>query len=1370
VAQRPTPCAGATFARALAVALPLAIWLATPRPAAPQILPVFNLTTDDGLAASQVWDVRRDRRGYVWIGTSEGLNRWDGVTLASITAAEGLRNQVVRKVAEDSDGNLWLATSDGVARYDGRGFAFWGRAEGVTGGIVWDLAFDRHGTLWFGSGGGLGSLRDGKVRWYLKADGLAADDVYSLHPSSSDELWVGSRGAGAARCAIHADGSLGACRPFGESEGLRNPGVRAIVEDAGGRIYLGTRGGGVIRVDGASSRTFTTADGLAADDVYALLVNRRGELVVGTSQRGLSICGLPDLTACRSIRKSNGLLTDAVLGLEEDAEGNLWIGLNNGLSRLPSEKLQSFDDRHGVPGPGGYAVLPEADGSVWVGTFGGLAHLRLSPGYAPPQVERWTAAEGLPSSETWDVLRDGRGRLWVATARGLCRFEPEVGRCAELFDGSSGLAGSYALDLLETRGGDLWVGTLEGASRLRFGAGSAVDVLTLREADGLPGSQVQALSEGPDGTIWLGSSGGGLAAFRDGRVRSWSAAQGLPNANIYGLHAAPDGTLWIGTGGGGLVRARHEGGKLVFDSFGAGAGVTARTVSAIRPDGAGRLWVGSTSGVYLVDPAANGGRGAVQRHFDRTAGLISKDVSTSNSIALDRTGRLWLGFSGGITFYDPGREEAPLAPPAATIERVALDDRVYRAPFSPPPMLASGEVWLDAGSALSLAPGSRNLRFDFRGLAYRERTRFRHQLVGYDGGWSEATSEPFKEYTNLDPGDYRFRVQAAAARGEWGPAAELAVTLEPALWQTPLFAAAIALGMVLLLATAHRARTERIKDRSRELEAVVAERTDDLRRYARALEEHSHALDQANARIRQTNRFKTQFLANMSHELRTPLNAINGFSQVLVRRLAGRVEERELGFLKNVLDSGRHLLHLINNLLDLSKIEAGKMEVHVEQAELGAVVDGVCAVMEGYCRERGVAIEKRFPPRLTPIAVDVAKLKQVLFNLLSNAIKFSEPGGVVEVDARPLAAGESALAVESYEISVIDRGLGIRTEDQATIFEEFRQIHHGGDRPPGTGLGLAIVYRFVTLLGGEVDLDSEEGRGATFRILLPRQASEQGPGTVEQEAEPATVRPRVLVVADDRAAFADMAATLEEAGFLPVRARDAEEAVRVGREVRPSVVAIDAALAAGDGWGLLGALERDEATARLPLVALTLLEGRGVAAAIGFDGCLVEPFDAGALAAVVQRHAPAELRDGGGPVLIVDDDPASRELLEVALAGAGLPGLAAGDRRRAVELARAHQPRAVVVALGLPDGDGFRLARSLQRDARTAGIPLFGVVRRDARPTMPREVALGPPVTAAAGAAELVAAVEVVLRRAGERAPAQVGEGAADAAPKAPRP
>ena len=593
-------------------------------------------------------------------------------------------------------------------------------------------------------------------------------------------------------------------------------------------------------------------------------------------------------------------------------------------------------------------------------------------------------------------------------------------------------------------------------------------------------------------------------------------------------------------------------------------------------------------------------------------------------------------------------------------------------------------------------------------------------------------------------------MRAALLDGAWGPPATLAVTLQPAFWQTPLFAGAALLAVLLLLGGAHRLRTSRIKQRASQLEAQVDERTDDLRRYARALEEHSHALDRANARIRQTNRFKSQFLANMSHELRTPLNAIIGFSQVLERRLAGRVEEREVGFLRNVLDSGRHLLHLIDNLLDLSKIEAGRMEVHAEDAELGAVVDGVRTIMEGYCRERGVAIEPRLPPHLVPIAVDVPKLKQILFNLLSNAIKFSPAGGTVELEAKVVPAAESPLAVDSYLLSVIDHGVGIR---RRAAGEHLRGVPPGEPRWRPAGAAPASASPSSTAscscsAARSTSTPSPE-QGAAFRVLLPREGSGRVTAPADEPAEEGAVRPRILVVEADREAFAVLAEALDADGMLPVRARHGEEALRMSREVHPAMVVVDVGGAGLDGWAALAELQADATAARLPVVLISLRDRRKLSIALGFDAWLPRPVDAVELVDALMRLSPPAVGEAAAPVLIVDDDATTREQLELALAAAGLPGLTATERRRAVELARAHAPQAIAVALTMPALEGFALTRALQRDARTSRIPVLALAPLDPADAERERIAehLATSAGAAGSAAELLATVRAVLRR-----------------------
>ena len=264
----------------------------------------------------------------------------------------------------------------------------------------------------------------------------------------------------------------------------------------------------------------------------------------------------------------------------------------------------------------------------------------------------------------------------------------------------------------------------------------------------------------------------------------------------------------------------------------------------------------------------------------------------------------------------------------------------------------------------------------------------------------------------------------------------------------------------------------------RELEMEHAREVDELTRLTAELQQRSDELADASRRIQETDRLKSQFLANMSHELRTPMNSIIGFSEILIERLDGQDREKHLSFLRHILTSGQHLLGIINDILDLSKIEAGKMEIYTERFEVRPVIESVCAVMRGMDRAKVPAFVINADPNLPPIETDLAKFKQILFNLLSNAVKFSPPDAPITIRAMHLG--------ETITISVRDEGIGIDPKDHEVIFEEFRQID-GSERREfgGTGLGLALVKKFVQLQGGSVRVDSSPGNGSTFSFTLP---------------------------------------------------------------------------------------------------------------------------------------------------------------------------------------------------------------------------------------------------------------------------------------------
>lgn len=1156
-----------------------------------QQLPFTLYTADDGLAGTQVWDVRQDRSGYLWAATTWGLARFDGERFSSLSVPEGLPSANVRNVLEDGRGRLWIGTNGGLALYDGRRVEVVADLGGLSPSPVWVSRADGAGRLWFGTERGL-LLHDGRrMRAFTRDDGLADDYVYSLWPAADGSLWVGSRGAGVTRCELDGDGGLAACRVYDERDGLGHGVVRSITEDRRGRILLATRGGGLAIWDQGSFRRLTHADGLPGDDLYALLVRPNNQLVIGSSDSGLAVCQLPSLRRCLSWREPSGLPDDQVRALFEDREGTLWVGTEGGLARLSRSDLWSYGTAEGLPGRHAYALAADPRGGMWIGTVGGLARLDLGP-HGEPAVASWDRRQGLPGNWVWALAAEANGALWVGTEQGLCRLPPARGTC-ERFGREDGLTASYVLDLLLDGGGTLWVATTDGLARSRPGpAGGRTRFEMYRESDGLANRRSYALAEDRDGRLWVAHNEG--LSWRDGdRFAGWTSRQEPAVAAARSLARTRDGELWVG-GFGFIARlAGFEAGAPRFDRFSVDGELGGALVLAIADGGEGRLLLGTNRGVLLFDPLGRGGRGDLLARFDRSSGTIATEVAHSRAFARDLAGRAWFGFKGGVTVFPPDLAVPAAASPQVTFERVETSSgQVYRAPFSAVDR-GGRSRWLGS-DPVALVPGERSLRVSVRALTFRRESgvRFQFRLAGLDRDWSESAALPVRDFTNLDPGRYRLEARAALGDAPWGAASALAIEVRPKLWQTAPVRLLGALTAGALIALAVLARTRRMELRAAELEREVGERTDDLARYARALAEHLAALDQGAARVRDADRARRELLASLSHEVRTPLTSILGFSELLESSVASKMTARELRYLANVRESGNHLLRLVNNLLDQAKLEAGRMEVHNEPVDLAAVLGSIVSLMEGFALTRDVRIEIRVESAPPEVEVDVAKLRQILINLLSNAIKFSPAGAAVTVGARALGAADSRLGEEGYEIEVADRGPGIRAEELATIFQPYRQAGSGAPVQPGTGLGLPIVRQLVQLLGGWVEVESPPGQGSRFRVVLPRVAHRGELVAPEPGDRGVADRPRVLVIEPDRTRFGDLAEALEPADFLAVRAPDVEEARRMLPELRPIALAFAFDPSRAEAWGELARLERDLERGHLPL-ALVARAGAG---------------------------------------------------------------------------------------------------------------------------------------------------------------------------------
>jgi signal transduction histidine kinase/CheY-like chemotaxis protein len=481
---------------------------------------------------------------------------------------------------------------------------------------------------------------------------------------------------------------------------------------------------------------------------------------------------------------------------------------------------------------------------------------------------------------------------------------------------------------------------------------------------------------------------------------------------------------------------------------------------------------------------------------------------------------------------------------------------------------------------------------------------------------------------------------------------------------------------------------EQVRRHAEELEAKVEVRTRELQ--------------EANRRLQDASRHKSEFLANMSHELRTPLNAIIGFTRLVMRRSKEALPQKQYENLEKILISGDHLLALINDILDLSKIEAGRMEVRPAAFGLPPLVDECLRTLEPMVKSERLRLVKDIEAAVPPLYTDRDKLKQILMNLLSNAVKFTE-AGTVTVSARGERTGVA--------IQVADTGIGIPEDSLQLIFEEFRQLDSSPTRRyGGTGLGLSISRHFARLLGGDITVTSSVGVGSTFRVVIPVRLDEKqpairpggGPLAVETTGKPAAGK-LVLAIDDDPNAIYLLRENLIDAGYRVVGALTADEGLDKARDLRPFAITLDILMPSRDGWEVLRDLKGDPLTKNIPVLVVSITDNKDLAYRLGVFDYMLKPFDREAVLAALSRIP----RQHGRRLLVVDDDPRVVDLVRQLLEGEPYEVLTAADGEAGLAAVSRERPDIVLLDLLMPRLDGFAVIEELQKDRRTRHIPVI---------------------------------------------------------------
>lgn len=1203
--------------------------------------------TRDGLPSNSISDIEALSDGYVWLTTYDGLVRFNGnvqqegelfttfnklntpgFSTNRITAfnfvsdnelffltekigntgqighykegkftsygeADGLKNDVIGRYV-DPDGNFWIISNGKLLRFENEKWIqeFPDLSFSNVYPFYADLKVLSREDIWVINNTGLYHIENGVSNRLGVEDGLSTDEVVSFTISPNKDVWVGTK----LGFHVYRNGQF---ETIELPEPIRQKFTGSVKDDHGliGRVVLGLEDGNdyVYYKGGFQFLPYDMVDPETGSLIDFTLIGSENYPSNADSWFRIS----------NKVFHNGRLVYQAqenpIYWYSPDGHGSFWYSTQDAFFRVKKGSFNFFNDvNNGITNA--YSAMEDSYGTIWAtGISGQIYRSRENNKFS-----LFNQTHNLETYRAYSIMEDREQNMWFGVSEGLYKWdrisEPEL-----KFYGW----GTQIRGLIQDREGTVWFGGVDGVKTINEND----EITKITYADTSIHPSIRFIYEDNRGTVWFGTNGRGLLYYdvRYGYLKEFEANDRLSDTIFRSLYQDSVGVYWAGTEGSGLNRIEMIDDKISITHFSEENGFFGGVIHSILEDNFGRIWMSSNQGIFWVsrselnEVAAGVKERVTSVIYDETDGLpgVEANGGMQSTGFISSKGEFWFPMVAGISWVNPNHVHTESDHLTTRIEQLITPDSSYSF----------------LGSGVNLSKAERNLQFSFIGFNYDvnpKNIRFRYKLEGYDPDWNTASSRNEAFYTNVPAGSYTFKIQTSVYGGEWTESTHtLQVNIEPYFYETLFFYAFLIASFLMIGYLVYKSRVRTLKEREKEL--------------SRKVDEQTHQLKEQAERLLELDKAKSRFFANISHEFRTPLTLTIGplddISKTNVHTIPERIQKKANLALRN----SKRLLRLVNQILDISKIETGHMSANVTEGDISEYSRSVARAFIGLSEMKEIDYSIDTPEEEIRLWFDADMMEKIIGNLLSNAFKFTPNKGKIKLEI-----------IEDKDVVVVqvsDSGVGIPEEELDHVFERFYQTGESVSTiQAGTGIGLSLVKELVELHKGKISVESKAGVGTRFTIRFKKgnahfeqtqihsiNGSVQVPENIntdelfeefekygEEESDIQNDETPLVLIIDDHAEIRGYVREFIGEKYRVLEAENGREGFEIAKKELPDVIICDVMMPVMDGYEFTKKMKADEETDFIPVILLTAkaehadkLEGLG----IGANDYIIKPFD-----------------------------------------------------------------------------------------------------------------------------------------------------------------